>query len=297
MARRLALPLVLALAALAPLAGTGCGSSATAPTTDASAPARHHTHTTKHTAAATPHPALPLPTNPAPRTVHVPILMYHRVHEYATELTKSLPDLTVEPDVFASEIAGLQQAGYHSITIAQLYDALFKGAALPAKPVLISADDGYADDVNQILPVLKAHHMTGVFFIITSRFHEPGFVTTAQVKQLEAAGMDIGAHTRDHVDLPGLSAAQLTNEIAGSRHDLERLLHHPIASFAYPAGRFDATVVAATRAAGFALAVTTQPGASESSQAPLTMPRVRVGRTTTAAGLLACLASGAGCGG
>jgi peptidoglycan/xylan/chitin deacetylase (PgdA/CDA1 family) len=291
---RLLLSLTLGTALLA-----GCGSSAPSRPPHASAQhaASHHAHSTDATTTV-PHPALVPPANPAPRSLHVPILMYHRVHLYATELTKSLPDLTVEPDVFAREIAALDRAGYHSITIAQLFHALFDGAPLPAEPVLLTFDDGYVDDVKQVLPVLRAHHMTGAFYIITSRFHEPGFLTGAQVRELDAAGMDIGAHTRDHVDLPGLGAAQLTDEIAGSRHDLERLLHHPVASFAYPAGRFDATVVAATRAAGFALAVTTQPGATASAQAPLTLPRVRVGRSTTPAGLLACLAGrSGGCGG
>jgi peptidoglycan/xylan/chitin deacetylase (PgdA/CDA1 family) len=221
--------------------------------------------------------------------------MYHRVHAYATELTKSLPDLTVEPGTFAAEIAALDRARYHSITVAQLFGALFHGAPLPAKPVLISADDGYADDVTQILPVLRRHRMTAVFFIITGRFHEPGFLTAAQVRRLDAAGMDIGAHTRDHVDLPGVGEQQLTDQVAGSKHDLERLLGHPVAAFAYPAGRFDAAAIQAVRDARFALAVTTQPGTVESSRQPLLIPRVRVGRDTTPQRLVGCLAAGGGC--
>ena len=110
-----------------------------------------------------------------------------------------------------------------------------------------------------------------------------------------AAGMDIGAHTRDHVDLPGIGAEQLQHEVAGSRHDLEHLLGHPVAAFAYPAGRFDDAAVAAVRQAGFALAVTTQPGAQESSRQPLLMPRVRVGRDMTPQQLVGCLAAGGAC--
>jgi peptidoglycan/xylan/chitin deacetylase (PgdA/CDA1 family) len=253
-------------------------------------------HRAHHAAQRAPaHPALTPPANPVPRTIRVPILMYHRVHAYATELTKSLPDLTVEPPVFAAEMTALRQAGYRSVTVAQLFGALFHGAPLPPKPVLISADDGYLDDLTQMLPVLQAHRMTAVFFIITGRFHEPGFLTAAQVRRLDAAGMDVGAHTRSHVDLPGIGAAALADQVAGSRHDLERLLGHPVAAFAYPAGRFDDASVAAVRQAGFALAVTTQPGEQESSTEPLLMPRVRVGRSMTPQGLLSCLAAGGGC--
>jgi peptidoglycan/xylan/chitin deacetylase (PgdA/CDA1 family) len=249
----------------------------------------------RSSAAARSHPALVPPAQPTARAVRVPILMYHRVHAYATELTKSLPDLTVEPDRFAAEIAALAQAGYHSITIAQLFGALYHGAPLPPRPVLVSVDDGYVDDVTQILPVLRAHRMTAVFFIITGRFHEPGFVSAAQVRELDAAGMDIGAHTRDHVDLPGLASVQLDDEVAGSRRDLERLLGHPVAAFAYPAGRFDAAAIEAVRRARFALAVTTQPGSEESSLHPFELPRIRVGRATTPAQLVGCLGGSGVC--
>jgi peptidoglycan/xylan/chitin deacetylase (PgdA/CDA1 family) len=144
--------------------------------------------------------------------------------------------------------------------------------------------------------VLLAHHMTAAFYIITGRFHEAGFVDEAQVRQLDAAGMDVGAHTRHHLDLPSLGAAQLQDEVAGSRQDLERVLHHPIASFAYPAGAYDAAAIDAVRRAGFAIALTTNPGAEASSLHPFELPRIRVGRDTTPAQLLACVAGGYGCG-
>jgi peptidoglycan/xylan/chitin deacetylase (PgdA/CDA1 family) len=283
---------VIVVAAVIAMASGGGGSASRHA---AHARAVHHAHAAHHAARAPSHPALVPPANPVPRTLRVPILMYHRVHAYATELTKSLPDLTVEPPVFAAEMTALQQAGYHSITVAQLFGALFHGAPLPPRPVLISADDGYLDDLTQMLPVLQAHRMTAVFFIITGRFHEPGFLTASQVRRLDRAGMDIGAHTRSHVDLPGIGAAALADQVAGSRQDLQRLLGHPVAAFAYPAGRFDDPSVAAVKQAGFALAVTTQPGEQESSTQPLLMPRVRVGRSMTPQGLLSCLASGGAC--
>lgn len=258
-------------------------------------PASHHRARARARARAL-HRRLRLPAHPVARTLRVPILMYHRVHAYATELTKSLPELTVEPARFAAEVRALAAAGYRTVTVAQLYRALFHGGRLPRRPVLLTFDDGYVDDVAQVLPVLRAHRMTAAFFIITGRFHEPGFLDRAQVRRLDAAGMDVGAHTRDHVDLPGLPAAMLDREVAGSRRDLQRLLHHPIAAFAYPAGRYDAATVAAVRRAGFALAVTTEPGSELSSQRSLLLPRVRVNGSTTPVALLACVEGRLACG-
>jgi peptidoglycan/xylan/chitin deacetylase (PgdA/CDA1 family) len=289
MTRALATLAAVGLAAVA-LAACGSGSSSSGggasarqaggvggPGRNAGAPARRV-------------PALTLPANPRPRSVRVPILTYHRVHVYATELTKSTPDLTIEPSVFAAEIAALDRHGYHAISQGQLYEALFEGRALPPKPVLISVDDGYVDGLEEILPVLRRHHMIATFYIITGRFHEPGFLTAGQVRRLDAAGMDIGAHTRTHVSLPALSGAALISQVAGSRHDLERVLGHPVDFFAYPYGVFTPAVVSAVRRAGFVLAVTTQGGTRESSLAPLTMPRIHVGRAMSPASVLAAAA-------
>ena len=233
--------------------------------------------------------ALIAPARPAAREIRVPILTYHRVHQYATELTKSIPDLTVEPSDFARVMAALRGHGYRTITDKQLFDALFFGAALPKKPLLVTVDDGYVDDLEQILPILKREHMVATFFVITRRVHEPGFLSERQIRRLAAAGMDIGAHTRTHRDLTTLAPSVAHQEIAGSRSDLKRILGHPVYFFAYPFGTHDAAIERDVRAAGFSMAVTTKAGAIESSQDPLTMPRIHVGRRSRPASIIACI--------
>jgi peptidoglycan/xylan/chitin deacetylase (PgdA/CDA1 family) len=242
-------------------------------------------------------PLLSLPSHPIPHTVRVPILTWHRVAVLANEYTKSIPDETVEPSVFASEIQALAAHGFHPISQLQLFDALFHNASLPPKPVLLTMDDGYVDDSRTILPILQAHHFPATFYIITHRFHEPGFLNTTEIRRLDAAGMDIGAHTRTHVPLATLPAAEVTEQVEGSRVDLEHVLGHPVQWFAYPFGSFDSAVVAEVRRAGFVLGVTTAGGTSENSLAPLTMPRIHVGRTASATTVLACTESPVACGG
>jgi peptidoglycan/xylan/chitin deacetylase (PgdA/CDA1 family) len=239
---------------------------------------------------------LALPGHPAARTVDVPIFTWHRVAVLANEFTRSIPDETVEPAVFASEIDALATHGYHPISQLRLFNALFHGDSLPSKPVLLSVDDGYVDDVKTILPILQAHHFVATFYVITRRFHEPGFLNPTEVRRLDAAGMDVGAHTRTHVPLATVSSRELTSQVRGSREDLERVLGHPVQWFAYPFGSFNASVVAEIRAAGFVLAVTTQGGTRESSLNPLTMPRIHIGRSATAATILSCAASPGACG-
>jgi peptidoglycan/xylan/chitin deacetylase (PgdA/CDA1 family) len=283
------------VAAVAAILGTGCGSSAGPPATGTAA---RSVASSRAPAPAGPRQVerLVLPVDPPARSVRVPILTYHRVHAFLTEYTKSIPDETVEPGVFAAEMAALAAGDYHTITQAQLFHALFDGAPLPSKPVMITVDDGYVDDVTNILPVLRRRHMVATFYVITGRYHEPGFLDEAQVRRLDAAGMDVGAHTRTHVPLNAVGAAELRDQVEGSRRDLQRVLGHFVYFFAYPYGAYDAAVVAEVRRAGFVLAATTNAGATESSRAPLTLPRIHVGRSQTPAGVIACVRVG-GCGG
>ncbi len=183
----------LALAALAALAG--CGSSAGSPAAatgrESAAPAG------RAPVAAGPRSVerLVLPGRAPTRSVRVPILTYHRVHKFLTEYTKSIPDETVEPDVFAAEMAALARGGYHTISQTQLFHALFDGTRLPSKPVMITVDDGYVDDVQQILPVLLRLHMVATFYMVTRRFHEEGSVDKTQVRQLDARRIERQGHT------------------------------------------------------------------------------------------------------
>jgi peptidoglycan/xylan/chitin deacetylase (PgdA/CDA1 family) len=216
----------------------------------------------------------------------VPVLTYHRV---APLSAVGLTDLKVDPANFVAELSALHDGGYHAISQAQLFDALYRGSALPPKPVIISVDDGYVDDVTRILPALTRLRMVATFFVITGRMTEPGFLNAGQIRELDAAGMDVGDHTAHHVDLRLLTPLQLRTETAGSRKVLGRVLGHPVYYFAYPFGAYDDAVVNAVRAAGFTLAYTTAGGITETTSAPLTMPRVHVGRSETPSGLVSLL--------
>lgn len=214
------------------------------------------------------------------------MLTYHRV---APLSAVGLTDLKVDPANFVDELSALQSGGYHAITQAQLFDALYRHGSLPSKPIIISVDDGYVDDVTRILPALKRFHLVATFFVITGRMTEPGFLTAAQIRELDRAGMDVGDHTAHHVDLRQLTPSQLQMETAGSRQVLQRVLGHPVYFFAYPFGYYNTQVEAAVKAAGFTMAYTTAGGITETTASPLTMPRIHVGRSEAPSGLVALL--------
>lgn len=260
--------------------------------TQADRPASHDRAVVANpTVKALPHVRLVLPAKLPARTVRVPILMYHRIDVLRPSLPAITRSLTVDPKDFSAQMRWLAAHGYHAITQKQLFAALERGKTLPAKPVLITFDDGYRDVLANAAPVLKRLGMHATAYVITSRISngDVSFLTWPELQELEQDGVEIGSHTVHHTELPGLSDPSALQELIQSRHALELHLHHPVQWFAYPAGRYDAHSEALVGQAGYVLAVTTQPGAAQDARTPFALRRYEVLDTTGASGLAALL--------
>lgn len=189
-----------------------------------------------------------------PYTGPVPILEYHVLGRPETEVP--YPDLYVPRASFRKQIYWLDREGYEAVTLEQVEEAWYHGGTLPAKPIVLSFDDGYRPQYTFALPTLRRHGWPGVLNLKArgSDLYE------SNVKAMLAAGWELAAHTINHSDLTTLEGAALEEEVAGSRRILQREYGVPVKDFCYPAGRFDATVVAAVEAAGYAAATTEIPG-------------------------------------
>ena len=297
------MPRLLTLAALLwGLAGCG-GSTPTATATRTAAASGAPTASTSPGSSAsavpTPSPAAgrwPLPiaglVPPAGFALHVPILMYHRIVDPA-QAGDALPGLVVPPALFSRQMAALSAAGWRTVTVAQVFDALQHGRALPPRTVAISFDDGYDDDYANALPILRRYGYVATAYVISGRIratNPPGtFLTPAHVAALAAAGWEIGDHTVSHLELPALAPAFRHAQVMGAWQRIEALTGERPATFAYPAGRFDAASIAELARDGFGLALTTAGGALETWANRLAAPRVRVTPSTLPSQLLAAL--------
>lgn len=234
---------------------------------------------------------LALPAALPSRTLRIPILMYHRIDVLRPSLPAITRSLTVAPADFAAQMRWLVAHGYHAVTQLQLFEALEHGKRLPAKPVVITFDDGYRDVLFNAAPVLKRLRMPATAYVITDRISGPdvSFLSWAMLHALEQDGIEIGSHTVHHQELPGLTDPAALQELIQSRHALELHLHHPVQWFAYPAGKFDAHSEQLVRQAGYVLAVTTQPGSLQDARQPFALHRYEVLDTTGVAGLASML--------
>jgi peptidoglycan/xylan/chitin deacetylase (PgdA/CDA1 family) len=188
----------------------------------------------------------------------VPILMYHVIA--VPPAGAAYPDLFVPPSDFAAEMRWLAKRGYHAVTLRQVYDYWRGGAALPARPVVISFDDGTLGQQAKAAPVLRNLHWPGVLNLKVRALASPYAMPPWRVRDLIANGWEIDAHTITHVDLTKVGDAQLWQEVRGSRTAIQRTFHVHVDFFCYPAGRYDARVIAAVRRAGYLGATTTNYG-------------------------------------
>jgi poly-beta-1,6-N-acetyl-D-glucosamine N-deacetylase len=209
-------------------------------------------------APADPAAALAAPAAPAYPSAVVSIT-YHAVSDTNPAFT------AVTPELLSEHLAALKAAGFHTIRLRDL-ERLVAGqpVRLPAKPLLLTFDDGVASDWTLVDPLLKAYHFTALAFIITSRVAPPGkpsyYLSTREIQQMAATGRwDLGCHTDKlhyYAPVPGGTAPALTNRIlvhgkeetvaqwrtrvsadlARCQAFFRRVVGHPATAFAYPFG-------------------------------------------------------------
>jgi peptidoglycan/xylan/chitin deacetylase (PgdA/CDA1 family) len=229
---------------------------------------------------------LALPAQAGNRLQPVPILMYHVLS--APPASVPYPELYVRPADFAGEVAWLAAHGYHAVTLQRVFDSWRGASTLPAKPIVLSFDDGYLSDVKTALPVLKARRWPGVLNLEVANLKPVWGIRPPGVRKLIAAGWEIDAHTLTHPDLTRVDAARLRDEVAGSRAAIRGRFHVPVNFFCYPAGRYDDAVVAAVQQAGFLGATTTNYGLAKPGEL-YTLARIRVDGSDGVKGLAAKL--------
>jgi peptidoglycan/xylan/chitin deacetylase (PgdA/CDA1 family) len=96
------------------------------------------------------------------------VLLYHRV----ILLPKDPQLLSVEPDYFYDQVALLKK-NFQLLTIADFYEILYKKQSFPKRSVIITFDDGYADNFKNALPVLESLNVQALFYISTAKLGTP----------------------------------------------------------------------------------------------------------------------------
>lgn len=202
-----------------------------------------------------------------------PILEYHTVTKNPDPSSEIY---NVPPAEFSAQLDYLQENGYTTITLNDFIKARRYGKTLPPKPIILTFDDGYADNFFEMFPILKAHGMTAVIFVITNEIGKPGYLTLDQLKILQKYGVEIGSHTADHLPLVTLNDELLLNQIRVSKIFLEWNGLEAIGSMSYPNGVYNPEIIELLKAENYLSAVTGEAGLNTLETDPYKLRRVHI---------------------
>lgn len=192
------------------------------------------------------------------------ILCYHAVSEdWPT-------DFAVSPQRLGGQLRDLTRRGYRAATLSAALEGSLEG-----KILVVTFDDAYASVLERALPVMTALGVPGTMYVPTGYVSGDGalewdsmrrWVGTPHrdelrcmgwdgVRELAAAGWEIGSHSVSHPDLRSLDDEGLRGELVDSKRRCEDELQRPCRSLAYPFSAHDGRVMEAARAAGYESAV------------------------------------------
>ncbi len=218
------------------------------------------------------------------KNVTVPILMYHQV---APEFPASFSKYTVTPQAFEAQMKWLSLARYTPVTLDVLLDGR-NSSSLPARPVVITFDDGYQGCADYALPILKKYGFTAVFYLIVGLVGQNTPWLKAQldidyplmnwdtVQQMRKDGFQIGSHAMTHPHLDALTPQDCRAELQLSRRLLEERLNTEIRHLAYPFGDYNQEVRAIAAETGYQTACSVKIGLSKPDDDILALHRVPV---------------------
>ncbi|RLT37061.1 MAG: hypothetical protein DWI57_14080 [Chloroflexi bacterium] len=217
-----------------------------------------------------------------PRTTRVPVLMYHYLSVPPADANIYRKDLSVSPDLFARQLERIQAEGYTTISLYDLLAHLWQGAPLPAKPVVLTFDDGYRDNYTNAFPLLRERGMRATIFVVTDFMDEerPDYLTWAMAREMLAAGISIESHGRNHISLKNRDRDYLVWQALGSLETIEFELGVRPRFVSYPAGEFDDGTIEVFQSANYWAGLTTIQGATHSTDNPFRLHRVRIRGST-----------------
>jgi peptidoglycan/xylan/chitin deacetylase (PgdA/CDA1 family) len=221
----------------------------------------------------------------APGPLTLPILMYHSI---STEGPAATARYRVNPDAFEAQLRYLRDAGFTTVTLGHWLRAVRLHRPLPARPVVLTFDDGYRDFEANAWPLLQRYGFGALVFLVADLIGDSArwdadlgdplpLMDWDEIRGLAAQGVEFGAHSASHRPMTGLTPTEIAREAIRSRVVIERGLGRGVDAFAYPYGDTDPVVEHLVGASGFQIGLTCRSGPAGPRDSALALPRIEVG--------------------
>ncbi len=235
----------------------------------------------------------PLAALTGARGTRIPILMYHSISREEEQGTHPYYRVVTTPEVFSQHMTLLADHGYQVVGLDTARMLLRQNnnarQNMPAKPVVITFDDGFDNFYTNAFPILARNGFTATVFLPTA-FIDSGcrktggrsFLSWSQVKELANCGMTFGSHTMSHGYLLGKTRTDVEEELWQSKETIEEKTGKAVRFFSYPFAfpehdkRFVAFLRKALQTCGYSCAVTTRIGTAAQGDDLFTLRRIPV---------------------
>ncbi|MCX7013376.1 MAG: polysaccharide deacetylase family protein [Candidatus Sumerlaeota bacterium] len=222
--------------------------------------------------------------------MRVPILMYHKISP-PTRATR-LKGLCTSRQALDRQLGRLRRLGYSFCDFEDLRKALDREASLPDKPILLTFDDGYADNYSTAFPLLLKHRAKATLFLIAEDVGKTSLVwpdameteptslmTWDQAREMSRQGISVQSHGMTHRRLSRLSPEEIKKELQDSRRAIEREIGVRPIAYAFPYGVKREAARAIAETAGYRFLCTTESGVNDwETLDPFALKRLLISR-------------------
>jgi peptidoglycan/xylan/chitin deacetylase (PgdA/CDA1 family) len=220
--------------------------------------------------------------------ISIPILMYHSIESMPKSTI--MRSLHVPPRRFKFQMWMLKVLGYKALSLKKLKPYL--DGDKTGKVVGLTFDDGYQNNLINAAPILMKYNFSATCYIVSESLGlsntwdldkgitQRPLMTESELHEWLELGMDIGGHTKTHVDLTGVSEEKVQKEVIDCRNELERKFNIIVTDFCYPFGRFNELVCNIVKDSGYITATTMQRGRVNSKSNRYKLPRIPINHRT-----------------
>jgi peptidoglycan/xylan/chitin deacetylase (PgdA/CDA1 family) len=221
----------------------------------------------------------------------IPVLMYHKIPLQPIETQHRI---FVTRDDFEKHLQFFKAKGFTTLTFQDL--EVYRGGEkdfsdFPKRPLILTFDDGYVDNLENAGPLLKKYDMRAVIYLLcdhslkandwdltaevsTETAH--AIMTLEQKRRLKDFNFEIGSHGFRHQKITEMSEDQARNELALSKAVLESDLGTKVLSYAYTYGVTSPKAATLAEEAGYSFAVNTDSGGLHLEENPYAIFRVNI---------------------
>jgi peptidoglycan/xylan/chitin deacetylase (PgdA/CDA1 family) len=204
---------------------------------------------------------------------HIVFLMYHELElrgRQTCQAERGYVRYVLPVETFRAQMQWMKTSGFRGLSVSEALH-------YPTEPsVCITFDDGCETDLIAAAPLLSEFGFRATFYITAGFLGTAGYLSSAQLRELDHLGFEIGCHSMTHPYLSDLPEAGLKREIADAKLNIEQILGHAIEHFSCPGGRYDARTLEMARRAGFRTVANSQFRANSAGTSRYELGRVAV---------------------